>query len=419
MLLIDHDRCALCKLCIKNCPFGALYIEDNQLLVTDVCSLCGACVNICKFHALQIERKQASAEELALYKGVYIWIELEGEAHQPVPKKVALELLGKGRYLADQLGQELVAVVIGGGNLAGLQTLGEYGADRIILCQHDLLENYSTDGFTQVMCAVISARKPAVVLYGATPHGRDFAPRVAARLKLGLTADCTGLEIDEQRQLVQTRPAFGGNIMASIITPYNRPQTATVRPNVFAASTRDENHEAVIENFPVVLNKTAIRTRVVEKNVLDGGNEVSIEEARVIVAGGRGLQKAANLETLRELAAQLGGVLAGTRAIVEQGWIPHTLQVGQSGTTVGPELYIAAGISGAIQHVVGMSSSKVVIAVNKDPEAAIFKTADLGVVGDAMEIIPILNELIRTSLATGLAESGTHLAESNLLPEKG
>jgi electron transfer flavoprotein alpha subunit len=217
---------------------------------------------------------------------------------------------------------------------------------------------------------------------------------VAARLKLGLTADCTALEIDEKRQLVQTRPAFGGNIMASIITPYNRPQTSTVRPNVFNVPDKDPNRQAMIETFPVTLNRAAIRTRVVEKNYLENDNAESIENARVIVAGGRGLQKATNLDLLRNLARQLGGVLAGSRIIVEQGWIPHTQQVGQSGTTVGPELYIAAGISGAIQHVVGMSSSKSIIAINKDPEAAIFKIADLGVVGDALEILPILSGMI-------------------------
>lgn len=392
MLIIDHERCKACNLCVTNCPFGALAFEDEKLVSSALCTLCGACVNICRFQALHIERQQASKEELAQYKGVYIWIELEQDTSQP--KKVALELLGKGRYLADQLGEKLVAVVITASNSEVWHILGQYGADEVLVCRHDLLGSYSTDGFTNVMCAVISARKPAVVLYGATPYGRDFAPRVAARLKLGLTADCTGLEIDEDGQLVQTRPAFGGNIMASIITPFNRPQTATVRPNVFAALNPDKDHPVVVEEFTVTLSKAAIRTRVIERQDLRHENEASIEEARVIVAGGRGCQKAANLDLLRTLAGQLGGVLAGSRAIVEQGWIPHTLQVGQSGTTVGPELYIAVGISGAIQHLVGMSASKTVIAINKDPEAAIFKAADLGVVGDALEILPALIQQI-------------------------
>lgn len=394
MLIIDHERCTACKVCIRNCPFGALRIEDSLLQVNELCTLCGACVNVCRFKALSIERKQASPEELAKYKGVFVWVELEEDGAPRQPRKVVLELLGKGRQLADALGEELVAVVLAGNGDVDLQVYSKYGADRVILCRHELLETYSTDGFTSVMCAVISAKKPAVVLYGATPHGRDFAPRVAARLKLGLTADCTGLEIDADRQLVQTRPAFGGNIMASIITPYNRPQTSTVRPNVFPVPEKQPARSIVQEDFPVTLNRSAIRTRIVEKNYLDNDSAVSIEDARVIVAGGRGCQKSANLDLLRNLADQLGGVIAGSRAIVEQGWIPHTQQVGQSGTTVGPELYIAAGVSGAIQHVVGMSSSKTVIAINKDPEAGIFKTADLGVVGDALEILPILSAMI-------------------------
>ena len=182
---------------------------------------------------MSIERKKASPEELAHYKGVFVWAEQDEETSPRKPRKVVLELLGKGRELADELGEDLVAVVLAGSGEVDTQVYGKHGADKVIVCQHELLETYSTDGFTNVMCAVITSKKPAVVLYGATPHGRDFAPRVAARLRLGLTADCTGLEINAERQLVQTRPAFGGNIMASIITPFNRPQTATVRPNVF------------------------------------------------------------------------------------------------------------------------------------------------------------------------------------------
>ena len=394
MLNIDHEKCTCCKVCIRNCPFGALSIVGSSLHVNDLCTLCGACVNVCRFDALSIERKKASAEELAQYQGVFVWAEQDEETSPRKPRKVVLELLGKGRELADELGEDLVAVVLAGPGEVNTQVYGEHGADRVIVCQHELLDTYSTDGFTNVMCAVITSKKPAVVLYGATPHGRDFAPRVAARLHLGLTADCTGLEINAERQLVQTRPAFGGNIMASIITPFNRPQTATVRPNVFPVPGRKPGSGSTEEVFPVTLNRAAIRTRVVEKRYLDKESGVSIEDARVIVAGGRGCQKAANLELLQELAEKLGGVVAGSRAIVEQGWIPHTRQVGQSGTTVGPELYIAAGISGAIQHIVGMSSSKVVVAINKDPEAAIFKTADLGVVGDAVEIIPLLAAMI-------------------------
>ncbi|UCE55188.1 MAG: electron transfer flavoprotein subunit alpha/FixB family protein, partial [Desulfobacterales bacterium] len=232
----------------------------------------------------------------------------------------------------------------------------------------------------------------------ATTNGRDLAPRVAARMCLGLTADCTGLGIDEQGQLIQTRPAFGGNIMATIISPYTRPQTATVRPNVFMATEADPSRPVNIEEVPVTLTKANIRTRLIEEIRLESEDE-RIEEAKIIVSAGRGCQDPINLDMVRELARKLGGVLAGSRAIVELGWIPYSLQVGQSGTTVGPDLYIALGISGAVQHVVGMSSSKKIIAINKDPDAPIFKIADLGIVGDALVILPkLIDEVERIKL---------------------
>ena len=240
----------------------------------------------------------------------------------------------------------------------------------------------------------MAKEKPSVLLLGATPNGRDLAPRVAARLRFGLTADCTGLAIDDQGQLVQTRPAFGGNIMASIISPYTRPQAATVRPNVFAAAAPDLSRPVAIKDFPVNLSKAAIRTKVVERIQMASEGE-KIEEARIIVSAGRGCGEPSALDLVRSLAHRLGGTMEGSRAIVELGWIPHTLQVGQSGTTVGPDLYIAVGISGAVQHIVGMSSSKKIVAINKDPDAPIFKVADLGIVGDAMAILPKLLEAIR------------------------
>ena len=284
-------------------------------------------------------------------------------------------------------------MVLGDDRLAGLERLCHQGADRVICCRHELLGRYSTDGFTTALSAVVAKEKPSVLLFGATPNGRDLAPRVAARLRLGLTADCTGLAIDEQGQLVQTRPAFGGNIMASIVTPYTRPQCATVRPNVFSAAEPDERRPVTIQDFPVNLSKAAIRTKVVEELPAAEFGE-KIEEARILVSAGRGCGDPSNLDLVRRLAQRLGGTMAGSRAIVELGWIPHTLQVGQSGTTVGPDLYIAVGISGAVQHIVGMSSSKKIIAINKDPDAPIFKIADIGVVGDAQAILPKLLEAI-------------------------
>jgi electron transfer flavoprotein alpha subunit len=393
MLKIDSEKCNACGLCVKSCPFGAIAVHDEVAEANDLCTLCGACVNICPQAALEIERRQVSPEELAQYKGVYIWVECESRGDQDTPRKVAYEILTQGRKMADQLGEPLRAVVLGNERLNAMDTLCHQGADRVLCCRHDLLGRYSSDGFTNVLSAVIAKEKPSIFLYGATPNGRDLAPRVAARMHLGLTADCTELGIDDQGQLIQTRPAFGGNIMATIISPYTRPQTATVRPNVFAAAEPDHTRPVDIEEIPVTLNKANIRTRLIEEIRLDSEEE-KIEEARILVSAGRGCQDQINLDTVRKLARKLGGTLAGSRAIVELGWIPHSLQVGQSGTTVGPELYIAIGISGAVQHVVGMSSSKKIIAINKDPDAPIFKIADLGIVGDALVIIPKLIEEI-------------------------
>lgn len=398
MLKIDHDKCNACGLCEKTCPFGAIAVEDGLARSNENCTLCGACVNVCPQGALAIERKQASPEELAEYKDVYVWAECELKGGELVPKRVVHELVGQGRVLADKLGQDLVAVALGDGRLAGLESLCEHGADRVLRCEHELLGSYSTDGYTNVLSAVIAGNKPTVFLYGATPNGRDLAPRIAARLRLGLTADCTGLDIDQQGQLVQTRPAFGGNIMASIIAPYSRPQTATVRPNVFAAGRPDPRRPKVVEDVAVTLNKAAVRTKLVEEIVL-GDQEENLESAEVIVAAGMGCRQGDCLEKAGELARVLGGVLAASRPMVEAGLMPVTRQVGQSGTTVGPELYIAVGVSGAIQHLVGMSSSKTVIAINKDPEAPIFEMADLGIVGDAQEIIPKMIEEIKRQKA--------------------
>jgi electron transfer flavoprotein alpha subunit/NAD-dependent dihydropyrimidine dehydrogenase PreA subunit len=397
MLIIDTEKCTGCKICEKMCPFGAIVILDEVAQVQDNCTLCGACVNSCPEGALSIERRQVPKEELEKYSGVYIWGECEEKAEGLVPKRVVNELLSQGRNLANKLNQDLTVITLGDGRLTGLETLIAYGADRVIRCQHKLLGHYTTDSFTTVISALISKERPSVFLFGATAHGRELAPRVAARLHLGLTADCTGLDINEEGQMVQTRPAFGGNIMASIVTPYTRPQMATVRPNVFSFGEPDTSRKGGIEDFPVVLLPAAVRTKVVGIERLRDEDEVSIEDADIIVSAGRGCQKKENLALIQELAASLGGEMTGSRAIVELDWIPHTRQVGQSGLTVGPQLYIAVGISGAIQHLVGMSSAKTIIAINKDPDAPIFKVADLGIVGDAMEILPILIRELRNT----------------------
>ncbi len=391
MLTVDLAACDGCHLCEKNCPFGAIVVVGKQAVVGDACTLCGACLNVCPTGCLTIERKRASAEELARYKGVFIVAECRERDGVIEPRKHVLELLGKARGLADKLAEPLKVLMLGPDDKPmNTDVLFEHGADAVIRYRNKLLEHYATDSYTTVLSAIIAARKPSIVLLGATPDGRDLAPRLAARLRVGLTADCTGLDIDDAGQLVQTRPAFGGNIMASILSPYTRPQMSTVRPNVFPVPEPKHGRRGPVEEAEVVLARGVIRTRVLEVETLKAAGDEGIENAKILVSAGQGLQNRDNMELVAALAEALGGKVAGSRPLVELGWIPHTLQVGQSGTTVSPDLYVAVGISGAVQHIVGMSSARRIVAINADPEAPIFKVADLGIVGDALQVLPRL-----------------------------
>ncbi|MHA2405947.1 MAG: 4Fe-4S binding protein, partial [Candidatus Hermodarchaeia archaeon] len=259
MLTIDTEKCTGCGLCVKVCPFDAMHLINEKAEADEKCTLCGACVKVCPVDAINIERKRVDPSKFIDFKGVWIWAEqINGQL-----RNVALELLGKGRELADKLGEPLCAVLLGHnvGELPNI--LAEHGADIVYVSDQELLANYTTDGYTDVFSALIVTEKPNIVLFGATSNGRDLGPRIAARLQLGLTADCTGLDIDDKRQLVQTRPAFGGNIMASILSPYTRPQMATVRPNVFKVPT-DAGKKADIRDANIEVNKAAIRTKLVE-----------------------------------------------------------------------------------------------------------------------------------------------------------
>jgi electron transfer flavoprotein alpha subunit len=325
------------------------------------------------------------------YKGVWVF----GEQRDGKLQKVALELLGKGREIADKLNVELTAVLLGEDLENMAKELGAYGADRVLIADNPLLKHYTTDGYTKVMCDLINERKPEVLFFGASYIGRDFGPRVAARLETGLTADCTGLDIDEEtKNLLMTRPAFGGNLMATIVCAEHRPQCATVRPGVFERLEKNENHEFKIEKIDVVLEENNIRTNIVEvvkvcKQCADIG------EAEVLVAGGRGIGNKENFRLIEELADALGGVVAASRAAVDNGWVDKAMQVGQTGKTVRPKVYIACGISGAIQHLAGMQESDYIIAINKNEDAPIMKVADLGLVGDLNKVIPELIEQLK------------------------
>lgn len=326
---------------------------------------------------------------IAEYNGIWVFAEQrEGKL-----QKVSLELLGEGRRLANELGVNLTAVLIGNNVEDLAATLGEHGADEVLVAESEQLEHYTTDGYTKVICDLANERKPGIILIGATFIGRDLGPRVAARLSTGLTADCTSLAVEvKDGALLATRPAFGGNLMATIACPDHRPQMATVRPGVFSKS-NEKNGKFVVENVKVEVQPSDIRTQILE--IVKANKEIiDIGEAKVIVAGGRGIGSQENFTLLKELADVLGGVVAGSRAVVEKGWIDAAYQVGQTGKTVKPNIYVACGISGAIQHVAGMQDSDMIIAINKDETAPIMKVADYGIVGDLNKVIPeMINQL--------------------------
>lgn len=320
---------------------------------------------------------------IADYNGVWVFAE-QREGHL---EKVSLELLGEGRKIADKLGVKLTALLLGSGIKELAKDLRSHGADEVLVVDNKELEHYTTDGYTKVICELANDRKPGILFIGATFVGRDLGPRVAARLETGLTADCTSLDVDVTNgDLLATRPAFGGNLMATIACPDHRPQMATVRPGVFAKLEEVEK-EGGIEEVQVNLTAEDIRTKVLEI-VKENKEIVDISEAHFIVAGGRGMGSQENFKLLYELAEALGGVVAASRAAVDKGWLDKAYQVGQTGKTVRPNIYIACGISGAIQHVAGMQDSDMIIAINKDESAPIMKVADYGIVGDVTKVIP-------------------------------
>jgi len=320
------------------------------------------------------------------YKNVWVY----AEQRHGVITPVVLELLGEGKKIAQQTNSELCAFLIGNNvkNLA--DELIEYGASKVYLVESALLENYTTDGYAKVLSDAINQYKPEIVLYGATHIGRDLAPRIAARVNTGLTADCTKLEIDpDDKKLKQTRPAFGGNLMATIICPEHRPQMSTVRPGVMEKAERNDNNLGFVVKVDINLKSEDIRTIVIDV-VKHKKEMVSLTDADIIVSGGKGLGSPEGFKIIKELADVLGGTVGASRAAVDAGWIDHANQVGQTGTTVKPKIYFACGISGAIQHLAGMSQSDIIIAINKNPLAPIFDVADYGIVGDIYEIVPML-----------------------------
>jgi electron transfer flavoprotein alpha subunit len=394
LLKVDKNKCIGCSICVQVCPFNAARLVDKKAEMNENCTLCGACEKACPVQAISIERRKAtSPEELAKNKGVWVVVEHDDSEL----RRVTLELLTEGKKLGSRLNEEVAAVLIGHKVTNLAKTLAEYGADKIYLVENELLDKYTSDGYVHALVGAISKHKPSIVLIGATPRGRELAPRVAARLQVGLTADCTGLEIDDKGQLLQIRPAFGGNIMATILSPYTRPQMATVRPNVMKVGESDGTRQPNIVNVDVNISPRTVRTKL-GQSVKEVTGAVKIEEANVVVSAGRGIGSRDNLRIIEELASVLNGAVGGSRAIVDVGFLPHHQQVGQSGKTVSPRVYFAIGISGAIQHIIGMQSSDFIIAINNDPEAPIFKVADIGIVGDLFKIVPAITEELRNTM---------------------
>ena len=327
------------------------------------------------------------------YKNIFVFVEQRDGKIQ----NVGLELLGKARELADNLGQEVHALFLGQNIKSQAQELIAYGADKVLLVEDESLAVYTTEPYTQAIAQLINDKKPSIVLIGSTTIGRDLGPRVSARVNTGLTADCTKLEINEEdKELWSTRPAFGGNLMATIVCPNHRPQMSTVRPGVMQKMANDTSRKGEVIEEKINFNKDKFKVKVLE--TVKKESKVDITEAKVLVSGGRGVGTKEGFKKLEDLAKELKGEVASSRAMVDAGIMPHERQVGQTGKTVRPNLYVACGISGAIQHLAGMESSEFIVAINKDKFAPIMQVADLGIVGDLHKIVPMLTERLKAEM---------------------
>ncbi len=393
---IVEDNCIGCKKCIASCPFGAIdMLDSGKVKINEKCTSCGACIAECPVEAIESDEGETEAKDLSAYKGIAVFVEQRGG----LVSRVSLQLLGKARELADERKTQVYAFLVGFrlGELP--QEIIRKGADKVYVADDHEFEHYRTLPYTRALMKMIEASMPEIVLYGATFLGRDLAPRVAQRIYTGLTADCTELNIDSETGLLQqTRPAFGGNIMATIETPNHRPQMATVRPGIMKEMEANASRSGSVIPVEISLDSRDLRVKVAEV-VKHERTCANLEDAKIIISGGRGLGGEKGFELLGELAGTLNAELGGSRVAVEEGWIPLDHQVGQTGKSVSPELYIAAGISGSIQHRAGMSGSKLVVAINTDPDATIFTVADYGIVEDLYKVVP---EFIKEIKARGL-----------------
>lgn len=390
---VNESTCTGCSLCRLTCLYDAIEIIEGIAKINENCVFCGACIDACKVDSIKITGAEEE-KDFSGYKGVFVYL----ETHGAVIADVGLELASEGRKLADSLGVMLSAVAIGDGISKNSEIVFQYGADNLYLIDNPVFKHNIDDIYSKALVQTISKYKPEIFLAGATSFGRTLIPKVAAILRTGLTADCTGLEIDNEKKiLLQTRPTFGGNILATIITRNARPQMATVRPHVMEKkkiNNTPKNIEDRITRIEIDEKKFKTKYRMLGTET-EKGEKINITDYDVIVSGGRGLGSGDKFELLEELADVLEGVVGASRAAVDSGWISYPHQVGQTGKTVNPKIYIACGISGAIQHLAGMQTSDIIIAVNKDASAPIFKVANYGIVGDLFEIIPMLIKRIK------------------------
>ena len=384
---IDAELCNGCKRCVKACPYEGVEVRDGKAHILERCTSCGACIESCKQKAISSDAEPREIPDFSDRKGVWVYAEQrEGKLHA-----VSLELLGKAGELAENLNQEVSAVLLGDGVSHLAETLIQYGADHVILVEDPCLAQYRTVPYTDAMEMLIGRFKPNILLMGATHVGRDLAPRISRRVAVGLTADCTELSIDpDEKILLQTRPAFGGNVMATIANRYSRPQMATVRPGVMEQKECPGKQGDIIRES-ISINEQAVQTKILEI-VREARKTGDLSKAKIVVGGGRGVGDADGFRALEKLADVLAGEVAGTRVAVEEGWISADRQVGQTGQSIRPELYIACGISGAIQHRAGIMNARYIVAINRDERAPIFQVADWGIVGDLRELV---SEMIR------------------------
>ncbi|MHA1271429.1 MAG: FAD-binding protein [Candidatus Helarchaeota archaeon] len=386
-IIINKELCNGCGNCYEICPNDAIDFDENDIaFITEKCNECLKCIDACTQKAIIIKQSSETLKgNLDEYRGVWVYVEHE---NMRIPN-VVLELLGIGKKLASKLSVDLSAIVLGNNIKNITEILFNYGADKIYLIEDKLLQDYKTISYTNSLEFLINKYKPEIILFPATCLGRDLAPRLACRLETGLSADCTQLDINKDRNLVQIKPGYNANVYITILTTNHRPQIVTIRPKIFDIPQKVSGKKGVIIEESIDLKESSNWTELLDI-IKEAKKTANLEESQVIIAGGKGLGKPENFKLIEEFASCLNAGIGASRVVVDDGWIPHYHQIGQTGKTVKPKIYIACGISGAIQHIIGMRSSDFIIAINKDPDAPIFKVADIGIVADLFEILPVI-----------------------------